>query len=92
MVVFWLWVYKRKTAPHAAPLSLNPLENRLRDFLNLAVLNTGSADAQPLGSSLYERPNILKIHIPAAVGDIMRMADAASELRSPSAYLTGFSH
>src|SRR5271170_3072807 len=57
-----------------------------RLFLNFAAANTGRADTHALGRSLDNRFHGLQIQIPAALGDVMGVADSISELWTPAAY------
>lgn len=60
--------------------------------MNFAVPNAGRADADALAGTLNHRVNRLKIQIPAALGDIVGVADAMPELRSATADFTNFCH
>ena len=51
----------------------------LRYFLNLAVLNAGCTNFDALVGAFDDCPDTLQVHVPAAVGYVMGMADAVAE-------------
>ena len=53
----------------------------LGDFLNFAVPDARRADPDPLAGALDKGAHRLKIDIPAALGDVVSVADAVAKLR-----------
>src|ERR1700691_830648 len=64
----------------------------LRGFLNFARADAGRTHAQPLGSAVDHRVDRLQIQIPAALADIMGVADAVAKPRTAAAYITHLCH
>ena len=52
----------------------------LRDLLNLIGADAGRANAHALAGAVNEGANVLEVDVPAALGDIVRVADPATEL------------
>ena len=65
------------------------LELRLDDF---AATQAGGADAQALGSAIDLRAHRAEVHVPATLGDVMRVADVVPELRPFAAHFTNLCH
>ena len=64
----------------------------LRDFLNFTVADAGRADADTTARALYQSPDGLQIQVPAALGYIVRVADAVPELWPPATDFTDLCH
>ena len=64
----------------------------LGSFLNFAASDAGGTNADALGCALHDGAHGLEIEIPAAFGNIMRMADSVAELGSAAANFTYFRH
>ena len=64
----------------------------LRDLLNFAGANAGGTDADAAASAVDHRANGLQIQIPAAFGDVMSVADAATELGTASTHFAYSCH
>jgi hypothetical protein len=64
----------------------------LGGFLNLAVTDAGSADFHSLCAAVHSRANALQVHIPAALRNVMSMADAVAELWPAPTNFTILSH
>jgi hypothetical protein len=64
----------------------------LGDFLNFAVPNTRRADPQSLSGALDQGAHRLQVDIPAALGDVMSVADAVAKLRPATAYIANLCH
>ena len=47
----------------------------LRGLLHLAAAEAGRADPDPFRRSIDDGPNALQVHVPAPVGDVVRVAD-----------------
>jgi hypothetical protein len=62
---------------------------RLNDF---AALDAARADANALVATLDLRLNRAQIHAPAATGDVVRMRNVVSELRSFATDIADLSH
>jgi hypothetical protein len=58
------------------------VKGRLSYFLNFTVANAGCAGAKALVRSIDDCAHGLNIHVPAAVGHIMGVADLMPELRT----------
>ena len=65
---------------------------RLRGFLNLAALDAGRAHANTLCGALHDYVYELEVHIPAAVGHVVRVTDPMPELRATPTNFTYFGH
>ena len=65
---------------------------RLRDLLNFAIADARRAHADTLASALYQRAHALQIDVPAALGDVMSVADAVTELRPATTYFANLCH
>lgn len=63
-----------------------------RSFLHLAVANARGTHPNTLARAFNQRVYRLKVHIPATLGDVVRVTHAISELRSATAYFTYFCH
>ena len=61
-------------------------------LLDLAALNAAGAHANPLGRAIDQRLHGLQIHIPAALGDVVRVRNVVPELRSLAANITYLCH
>lgn len=61
-------------------------------FLDFAVTDARGADANTLAGTLYEGMHGLEVKIPAALRNIVGVADAVPELRSTTAHFTNFCH
>ncbi len=55
-----------------------------------AVANAGSADTDALARTFHHSMNTLQIQIPAALGNVVRVADFMAELGSAAADITNF--
>ena len=64
----------------------------LGDFLNFAVPNARRADLEPFASALDEGAHRLQVDIPAALGDVMSVADTVAKLRPATAYCANLCH
>ena len=64
----------------------------LSDFLNFAVPNARRADLQPFAGAVDEGALRLEIDIPAALGDVMSVADTVAKLRPATAYCANLCH
>ena len=64
----------------------------LRDLLNLAGFDAGCADAQALAGAVDHRADTLQVQIPAALRDIMGVADPMTELGPTAADFTNSCH
>jgi hypothetical protein len=62
---------------------------RLNDF---AAANAGSAGPYALGGPIHAGMHRTQVHIPAPLGDVVRVADAVSELRLLAADITLLCH
>ena len=62
---------------------------RLNDF---AAANAGSAGPYALGSTIHAGVDRTQVHIPAPLGNIVRVADAVSKLRLLAADITLLCH
>jgi hypothetical protein len=71
---------------------LQILEEGLRDLLDFAVPNARGADPEPLAGAVDEGPNGLQVHVPAAFGDIVGVADAVPELGAAATNFAYFRH
>jgi hypothetical protein len=64
----------------------------LSGFLNLAVANAGCADANALVSAMDNGSDRLQVQIPAALGDIVGVADLIAELGTPATHIANSCH
>ena len=64
----------------------------LRRFLNLAATDAGRANTKPLGRTFDNGANRLQVQIPAALGDIVGVADLIAELRTPATHFANSCH
>jgi hypothetical protein len=64
----------------------------LCSLLNFAGTKTGSTNAKAAASAINERANRLQIYIPAALGDIVGVADPIAELRALSTNIANLCH
>ncbi len=64
----------------------------LSGFLDFAGADAGGADTNALAGAIYQRANGLQVDVPAALGHVVRVADAVAELRTTAAYFTNLSH
>src|ERR1035441_9053927 len=64
----------------------------LRGFLNFTGANAGRAYAQTLGGAVDRCVDRLQIQIPAALADVMGVADAVAKLRAAPAYIANSCH
>lgn len=60
--------------------------------MDLPVADARSADTHALAGAFDKSVNRLQVQIPAALADIVGMADAMPELRPATADLTNFCH
>jgi hypothetical protein len=68
------------------------IQNRLCGFDYLAPLEAARANANALSATAYKRADGLKVRIEAAVGPVVGMAHAVTELRPLAAYFAAFRH
>ena len=61
-------------------------------FDDFAGTDTVSADFDPRIAAVHDGPNLVKVDVPAALGDVMSVADFISEARTFSANFTDSSH
>jgi hypothetical protein len=64
----------------------------LRRFLNLAAADAGRANTKPLGGTFDNGPHRLQVQIPAALGNIVGVADLIAELRTPATHFANSCH
>jgi len=64
----------------------------LGSLLNFAVANTRSTDANAAAGAIHQRANRLQIHIPAALRNVMGVADSIAELRTLSTNCANLCH
>ena len=64
----------------------------LRDFLDFADPNARRADPHPFACAFDQGADRLEIDIPAALGDVMSVADAIAELRPATTYFANLCH
>src|ERR1041384_515466 len=64
----------------------------LSGLLDLAAANAGGANAQTARGAFHQRANGVQIQIPAALGNIMSVADAVPESRPAAAQFANLSH
>jgi hypothetical protein len=64
----------------------------LRGLLNFARTKTGSTNTDPAAGAVHERANRLQINVPAALGDIMGVADPIAELRALTTNFANLCH
>jgi hypothetical protein len=64
----------------------------LRDFLDFTVPNARRADPHPFAGAFDQGADRLEIDIPAALGDVMSVADAVTELRPATTYFANLCH
>jgi hypothetical protein len=60
--------------------------------LDFAAADAGGANANALGVAVDKRTHGLQINIPAALGHVVRVADAVSELGAAATHFTYFGH
>lgn len=65
---------------------------RLRSLLNFAGTNTRGTNAEAAAGAIHQRANRLQIHIPAALRNIMGVADPITELRALSTNFANLCH
>jgi hypothetical protein len=65
---------------------------RLRSLLNFAVTNTRRTDADTAAGAIDQCTNRLQIHIPAALRNVMGVADPIAELRALSTNIANLCH
>lgn len=64
----------------------------LGDLLNFTVANARRADLEPFAGALDEGAHRLQVDIPAALGDVMSVADAVAKLRPATANFANLCH
>jgi hypothetical protein len=64
----------------------------LRDLLDFAVTDAGRANTNATAGSVDEGANTLKIQVPTTLGDIVRVADPATELGTAPANFANLCH
>jgi hypothetical protein len=64
----------------------------LRDLLDLTVTDAGRANTHAAAGSIDEGANTLKIQVPTTFGDIVRVADPATELGTAPANFANLCH
>ena len=64
----------------------------LRDFLHFAVADARRANPHPFAGAFDQGADRLEIDIPATFGDVMSVADAATELWAATAYFANLCH
>ena len=65
---------------------------KLGDLQNLTVPDARRAHLQPLASAVDQGANGLQIDIPAALGDVVSVADTITELGPAAAYIANLCH
>ena len=60
--------------------------------MNFSRADAGSADPHAAGGAFHQRANRLQVYIPAALANVMSVADLAAKLRPAAAYLTNLCH
>jgi hypothetical protein len=81
-----------KTARWKAQIQHGPVAGRLRRFLNLATTVAGRANAKPLGGTFDNGSHRLQVQIPAALGDIVGVADLIAELGTTATHFANSCH
>src|SRR5687767_8290812 len=66
-------------------------QKRLR-LLYLSAAQAGGADAQALGGGVDPGADRTQVHVPAALGHVVRVADVVTELRPFAAHFTYTRH
>lgn len=61
-------------------------------LLDLTGADTGHADPQAARGAIHQRTNALQVHVPTALGDVVRVADPVAKLRSAAADITYLCH
>lgn len=64
----------------------------LRHLLNLPRSNTRRTYADAAAGAIYDRAHGLQVQVPAALGNVMRVADTVSELRPAATHFTNSCH
>jgi hypothetical protein len=64
----------------------------LRDLLNFAAANAGSANPHAFSSPIHQGADSLQIQVPAALGDVVGVTDLVTELRLAAAHIANLSH
>src|SRR6185437_15075661 len=64
----------------------------LSGFLYFAAANAGRACAQALVRAIYDGPHRLQINVPAPVGDVVRVTDFVTKLRTFAANFANSCH
>ena len=77
--------------PYRGPGVNLPLTT-LSGFYNLSCFQAASANLDSLRVAGHEGPHALKIRIEAAVGSVVRVADAVPKLGPLATYVTAFCH
>src|SRR3954467_9243580 len=65
---------------------------KLGGFLDFAVADAGCAAANALAGAIDDCTDSLQVHIPSPFGDVVRVADLISELRTFAANFTNSCH
>jgi hypothetical protein len=60
--------------------------------LDLAVADAGRANTNAPRGAFYQRADLLKIDVPAALGDVVGVAYLVTELRAPTANFANSCH
>jgi hypothetical protein len=64
----------------------------LRDLLDLAIADAGRANTHATSGAVDEGANTLQIQVPTTLGDIVRVADPATELGTAPANFANLCH
>src|SRR5579872_2431318 len=67
-------------------------QDRLRHLLHFTGSDTGRTDAQALTSAVHQGSHRLEVEVPAAISDIVGVADAVAKLGSAAANFTNLCH
>jgi hypothetical protein len=68
------------------------VRRELGDLLDFTIPNARRADFQPFAGAFDEGSHGLKIDVPAALGDVMSVANAVTKLRPATAYIANLCH
>jgi hypothetical protein len=78
--------------PYNSKTASSGFEEGLRDLLNLTGPDARRADTEAFTGAVDQSPHGLQVHVPAAFGDIVGVADAVSELRTAATNFAYFRH
>jgi hypothetical protein len=70
----------------------NGCDGPLGGFLDFTGANAGCADADAAADAVHQRSHRLQIQVPTAIGDIVGVAYAVSELGASTANFTNSCH